>query len=427
MSSEIGTTGAVVIIDTGLPAKILQLALQRNVRRGYFRDKLRRYVELLKGLRGGEQRVFIGISVLDPYNEIYSLEEVQRELELEGVVLPILQFNGGIGTVNPLFHQVDIDGDRAGSICPSRGDDELRNIAAEFTEKFGAFSIDITDMFVFSPEGLTSCMCDSCKRTLRDILCEDTGDESKADKVVNAVLERKLARIVNKVSETGYSIINLSKFENSETISEEIDEKADEEINAVEIGYLFFKARSKLTARFVLNGLRDVKGYKAVFLEGSSMEGATSVFTKTFINSINNYDIDFYTSMGQKKHQANIGVYNLNRGRYLVNQFSEALWTYVNKAIYLSEILISATVKKAKKEGARESKNLELELLRRFQKLINATATAWEPPIERLNKLKGKYAVYGRRELELAQALLLNINEITEYYDINPNEVSYIF
>jgi len=419
--------GAVVIFDTGLPAKILQLVLQRNVRKGYLRDKLRRYVELLKGLRGGEQRVFIGISILDPYNEIYSLEEVQRELELEGVVLPILQLNGGIGTVNPLFHQVDIDGDRAGSICPSRGGDELRNIAAEFTEKFGAFSIDITDMFVFSPEGLTSCMCDSCKRTLRDILREDIRDESKAYEVINAVLGKKLAHIVNKVSKTGYSIINLSKFENSETISEELDEETNEEMNAVKVGYLFFKARSKLTARFVLSGLKDVKGYKAVFLEGSSMEGATSVFTKTFINSINDYDIDFYTSIRQERHQANIGVYNLNRGRYLVNQFSEALWTYVNQTIYLSEILISIAIKKAKKERSRKPRDLELELLRRFQKLTKAAATAWEPPIERLSKLKGKYAVYGRRELELAQALLLNIDEITEYYDTNPSEVSYIF
>lgn len=397
-----------IVIDTGLPASVLWDALSLSSREGIARlleEKFRGFINDLKSINGS--KVLVGFSVLDPEHELDDLREIQEKY-FKGSpidVLPILQLNGGFRTIRTDLQQVDNEGDVIGSLCPSRGVSFISSLAKESVERFGGFSIDITDIFVFTPKGLTTCVCPICLNEMKSLLQED------GESVIEFVFRGGLKSVVSSKDRGGYRILPVSRLKIVEGIGAggAREESSGQEIR---LSYLFFKARSKLVGKLVVEAFRGVSGYKAVFLQGDSVEAATSVVTEVFLEYIDSsgkdLDVHVYahsvpTSQGGRA--TNVGVYNVPKGRYLVNQFSEVLYHYYK--------LLLATSRYSDEDDS-EIDNSRFEMKKRAHKLMSAVSRCWVPSLKKLGELSGDYTIYGLESIqELTNILLGSISLLT--------------
>jgi len=404
-----------LIIDLGLPANVLKMYVERREANNVVKSSIEELIRVAESLK--DINVFIGVSVLDPYRDIYDLEEVEKELGLR--ILPIIQITAGVHTFSDLSHQIDTEGDDIGSLCPTRGRDEFGYLAESFLNKFKAFSIDITDMFAFSPEkGLTSCLCPSCINAINSILRNEGVDP---DEVINAVYRGVLRYAVESRDENGYSTypLRLMKYEESKYVFEGLPKDL---LRALELSYLFIKARSILVTKLISDAFSGKNGYKAVFLESGKNEGIISVFSDTTMEREEVPDIDFYVGSAAiirfvQLGKQNVGVYNYPRGRYPVGKLSESLWRYASAAQYIH--------KKAK--GTSEiSKKLKRELKRAMDLYNNLVmARIYVPRLEYLVRQAINYAVFGLEPaMKLVKYIIETIEDFTEY---NPQEIDEIF
>lgn len=406
----------VVIIDTGIPVTIVWSILNSRekpaelLKRKFIED----FINVLRDIK--ELNILVGFSVLDPEHEFDYLEEIRDNYLGSVEVLPILQLNAGLHSIQTDLQQIDTEGDVIGSLCPSRGAGFISALAKRSVEKFGSFSIDITDMFYFGTRGITSCFCLNCINELKTLL---NNDES----VIEFVLRGGLKDIVSSETDRSYTIMPIDKLMRNEEAGD-ISKKQLK--NKIKYSYQFFQARSKLVGKLVVESFKDVNGYKAIFLEGSSMEAATSVITEVFLDYIDNFgknvDIDIYVSKdytAPRDSAKRIGIYNILRGRYLVNQFSFTLYHYYK--------LLSATSKYLNKENYIII-NLYSELERRIANLMSVAERSWRPNLKNLKGLSRNYAIYGLKPIiEFTNDLMGRItflvdkaerNEVLSSFDI---------
>jgi len=406
----------VLVIDLGIPVNVLELYVERRdevvfkelQKINKFIDEATKYVN-----------VFVGVSILNPYREVDGLEELEEKLGL--VFLPIVQITSGVQTFSILSHQIDLERDDVGSICPTNGREELKHLSESFLNRFKAFAIDITDMFIFSSKkGLASCLCSSCINAISSILRSGGVDP---DRVIDAIHRGDLRYIVRSESEGSFSTYPLYLMDYGDDVYI-FRGLSENRLKILGLLYLFIKARSILVAKMISDTFSGGSGYRAVFLEGGSGEGITSVFSKTVVENVDIQDIDFYIGLPAvlrilrlDKDKQNVGVYSLFAGRYLVGQLSESMWRYVSTAMYL--------YKRDEDACSNVLEGMRREMIRRYNKLMTTALNSYMPRLEDLARQKINYAVYGLQPvMKIAKHIVETIEDFAEY---SPQEIDEIF
>jgi len=406
-----------LVIDLGIPVSVLELYVERRDDTVFKElQKLNKFID--EAVKYVNVNVFVGISILNPYREMDSLGELEEELGLK--FLPIVQISSGVQTFSILSHQIDLEGDDVGSICPTIGREELRHLSESFLNRFKAFAIDITDMFIFSSKkGLASCLCSNCINAISSILQSEGVDP---DGIIDAIRRGDLRYVVRSESEGSFSTypLYLMDYSDNAYIFRGLQE---DRFKMLSLLYLFIKARSILVAKMISDISSSGSGYRAVFLEGGSGEGITSVFSKTVVENIEAQDIDFYIGspavlriLQFYRDRQNVGIYNLFAGRYFVEQLSESMWRYASMAMYLY---------KRDEDVASRIGDVHREMIRRYNKLMTTALNSYVPRLEDLALHRVNYAVYGLEPvMKIAKHIVETIEDFAEY---SPQEIDEIF
>jgi len=350
-----------VVLDTGIPASVFELVYNA------YANELNKYVEGIKNIVGAikQKKVYVGFSVFKPA-DLGFLEKL-REVDFGADIMPIFTFDNLVVPSPNSCAQVDVDGDVAGSICPTRGIQWFKRLVEGL--KWRSVGVDVTDMYEFSAEsGNVSCLCETCRREIGKIIGR------KALSVIKKLGIRRIAlSTVRSRDEEGYSPFPFKYLKENKM---SIDKLA---------AYRFFAARSVVTARFLKEALSGVEGYRAVFAQGISIEYATAPVAKILVKELEGSGIVVFSN-SQMPCRSGIGVYNLRRGRYMINKISLALWL-------MGEEL---------REGLKSPPFRRVRALEAWDDLIRAVNTSWTPSVEELDEGECDYAVFGmppQREL----------------------------
>jgi len=378
-----------LVVDTGLAFDVLLVLFE------VFPDLVGRYREVIKRATEKAADSLFAIPLIRP-----TQEAVTQVLDYWPEPACLIEFHAGV-SLSP-YDQLDTEGDPAGSACPTRGRTWLKNLVSKLAGECSGVILDLTDFFVYSPDkGVASCLCENCTKRLKELIgneiphfLQNANTRLSSDEVIEEI-ENGLAlkALVPEENEGGYTFI---KPPSSARL---IDLLADHRIARLAQSFgkrgqstydralasltLFLRARSRLTGEMLAEALGSLESYKAVCLEGTSMEGATSPLTDEVAPYLNRYGVEIWVH--GSAYAGDFRLYNLKRSRYSVNQLNEVVWQAVKMA--QDGIFTPRDDLKSK---------LRHEVLFRWRKLATTVSRSWIPAgLQEVQTLGGKYAVLG--------------------------------